>query len=161
MMATTRESNESNASEALTCPTSLWPALSTLIGQPWPPVSEAGIAAFVRGAEDHRLLPIAAGDASLPASLRVRIAERYAQIADAQAQGDRDADDLLARLPGLLSGQWLGVSGVDFRRRIYPAARLRPMNDIDLLVRAEDTRSDRAAARGARIHRETTRAGKQ
>jgi hypothetical protein len=138
MMATTREPSESNASEALISPRSLWPALSTLIGQTWPPVSEAGIAAFVRGAEAHRLIAIAASDDSLPAPLRTRVAERYAEIADAQALGDRDADDLLARLPGLITGQWFGVSGADFRTRLYPSTRLRPMNDIDLLVRAED-----------------------
>ena len=49
-MATPPESRESNAGATLNCPPSLWPALSALAGQPWPPVSEAGIAAFVRGA---------------------------------------------------------------------------------------------------------------
>jgi hypothetical protein len=141
-MATPYQSHESNASGDLICPPSLWPALSTLIGQPWPPVSESGIAAFVRGVEAHRLLAIAAAADSLPGSLRARIAERDAEVAEARASAERDIDDLLARLPGLLSdqlsGRWLAVNGADFRRRLYPSTHLRPMADIDLLVRAED-----------------------
>jgi hypothetical protein len=155
----------SNASGALICPPSLWPALSTLIGQPWPPVSESGIAAFVRGVEDHRLLAIAAaaiagGDDSLPVSLRARIDERDAEVAETRASAERDIDDLLTRLPGLLSGQlsgqWLAVNGADFRRRLYPSARLRPMSDIDLLVRTEDAA---AIARQLVAHGFTPRPG--
>jgi hypothetical protein len=135
-MTTTRESD---AADRLSGPPSLWPALSTLIGQTWPPVSDASIAKFVSGAEAHRLLAIAAADASLPTSLRMRVNERYAEIADAEALCDRDADELLERLRGLLlAGEWLGMNGADFRRRLYPSTHLRPMNDIDLLVRVED-----------------------
>jgi hypothetical protein len=151
----------SNASGALICPPSLWPALSTVIGQPWPPVSESGIAAFVRGVESHRLLAIAAaaiadGDDSLPASVRARIGERDAEVAETRASTERDIDDLLTRLPGLISGQWLAVSGADFRRRLYPSARLRPMSDIDLLVRTEDAA---AIARQLVAHGFTPRPG--
>src|SRR5690349_21443889 len=128
-----------NTSDLPQLPASLWPALSALIGEAWPPVSDAGVAAFVRGAAAHRLLAIAAADGSLPEAVRVSVAEQYAAVAAAQTNNDRDVDRLLARLPGLMTGEWLGVNGVDFRRRLYPSPHLRPMNDIDLLmVRADD-----------------------
>jgi hypothetical protein len=161
-MATPHESSASYATPALICPPSLWPALATLVGQPWPPVSDAGIAAFVRGVESHRLLAIAASDTSLPGPLRARIAERDAQVAEARAATERDIDDLLARLPHLLSGQsgqsgqWLAVNGADFRRRLYPATHLRPMADIDLMARAEDVA---ALARQLVAHGFTPRPG--
>jgi Uncharacterised nucleotidyltransferase len=135
----------------LSLPESLWPALSALAGQPWPPVSEAGVAAFVRAADTHRLIAIAAHAGSLPASLpasvpdslpaslRAAIANRYMEIAEAEATNDRDVDELLARLPCRSTGEWLGVNGADYRRRLYPSTQLRPMRDIDLLVRAENT----------------------
>lgn len=129
---------EVGAPEAFALPPTLWPALATLIGRAWPPGSEDDIAAFVRGAEHHRMLAIAAGDLTLPAPVRARAAERYAEIAEAQAVADRDSDELLALLPQLITRDWLCVNGADFRSRLYPSSRLRPMSDLDLLVRPAD-----------------------
>lgn len=131
-MVTTRAPKTSEAG----WPPSLWPALSALIGESWPPVSDAAVAAFVRGAETHRLLAIAADDGSLPAAVRSRVRERLGELSPARALVERDTDDLIARLPTLMAGaEWLGTNGVDLRLRLYPSPHLRPMNDVDLVAR--------------------------
>jgi hypothetical protein len=63
---------------------------------------------------------------------------RYRETSGAQHAIAREQDETLAMLVEGLRFDWLAVNGADFRTRLYPASGLRPMADIDLLMRPAD-----------------------
>jgi len=93
---------------------------------------------FVGALERHRFLSIAAQDPDLPADVRRHAATRHADVASLAERVVCEQDEILAMLAGSLSCDWLAVNGADYRTRLYPSAMLRPMSDVDILVRPSD-----------------------
>ncbi len=120
------------------CPPSLWRAVASAAGQAWPLRSPEDLAGFVRALERHRLLAIAAGDAGLPADVRLHAGRRHAEMAASAERVVREQDEALAMLASGLRCDWLAVNGADYRARLYPSPALRPMSDVDILIRPAD-----------------------
>lgn len=92
---------------------------------------------FVTLARLHRLLPIAANDPSLEPGLRQAARKTWEPEVAAQDAHSHAVDEHVARVQLLLrSEDVLYVKGVVFRRHLYPDRTLRPMNDLDVVVRA-------------------------
>lgn len=120
-------------------PPSLWPAVAALAGVSWPLASPEECARFLDRADRNRLLTIAAHDLSLPDEVRNAAAARHRPRAEKEyaraAEQEAVAATILATLD---SGSWLALKGADYARRLYADARLRPMNDVDILLRRGD-----------------------
>ena len=120
------------------CPPSLWQAVAATSGHRWPPRSPEDVAEFVGALEGQRLLALAARDPGLPADVRQHAARRHADDAARAERVVREQDDVLTSLVDGLGGDWLAVNGADYRTRLYPASVLRPMSDVDILIRPGD-----------------------
>lgn len=120
-------------------PPSLWKTVATVGSAAWPAHSADDISRFVASADKHRLLPIAAGDPSLPSGIREAAGRKASETAAFRAAQIRDQNDLLENLRRILPAEWLMLKGADYRERLYSSAEARPMNDVDLLVRRQDT----------------------
>ena len=120
------------------CPPSLWRAVASTSGRAWPPRSPEDVEDFVCAVDRQRLLAIAGRDPGLPAEVRQHAARRHAGDATRAERVVREQDDALAMLADGLRCDWLVVNGADYRSRLYPAPVLRPMLDVDLLIRPGD-----------------------
>ena len=130
-------------------PLSLWETLAVFAGTPWPLHSADDADRFLLAADRHRLLQIAAASDSLPPALREAAQERALvsrKILEAQI---REHDELLALLRRILGWEWLMLKGADYRERLYSSPLLRPMNDVDILVRRRDAAATVATLREA------------
>jgi hypothetical protein len=120
------------------CPPSLWRTVASASGLAWPPRSPEDMAGVVRALERQRLLAIAACDTALPADVRQHVEGRLAEVAAPAERIAREQDDALAMLVSGLPCDWLAVNGADFRTRLYPSPALRPMSDVDVLLKPAD-----------------------
>jgi hypothetical protein len=116
-------------------PAGLWPSLHRLAGgERWPPASPAAAEAFVDAAAREGLLPLLAAAPGLPASVAGLLPARRALVALAAARAAIQAR-VLAEVLGILGGEIVLLKGADYARRLYASPELRPMADLDLLVR--------------------------
>jgi len=103
-------------------------------GEGWPPSSGATADQFVARANTEALLPLLFADDGLPPVVadalgRVRALERLsARRSDILLAAERHVSEVLRHEPFIV------LKGADYRHRLYPTPRLRPMQDIDILV---------------------------
>ena len=116
-------------------PPSFWPAIyRTLTLEEWPPEGEPAAEHFVGGCAAHGLLPLLFSSPGLPAAIgRVLDGHRLMQrLIGMQAERVLEAAE---RVGHLLNGERFAfLKGIDYGRRLYSDPRLRPMQDIDVLV---------------------------
>ncbi len=121
-------------------PGGLWAAVNRLAGnRNWPPELEAETRRFLAAAERNRLLPLVANDAAAPPAVAAAAREGWLR----QEHGlDRNSAAIDKEVEGLIAllepHQCLFFNGAAFRHNLYPDAALRPMDDIDVLVRSTD-----------------------
>lgn len=126
-------------------PATIWPSMYALAsGEVWPPRTPAQMDRFAATLRRHRLLPIAANDTALESAVldHVRSAwelDRDAEAAQAAAY-DRELEELI---PLLDRDDYVPIKGVDYRLTLYPDRTLRPMNDLDFLIRTTRLESNR------------------
>jgi hypothetical protein len=118
-------------------PAGLWPRVHALAGGGgWPPADPA---AFVQTTITHGLLPLLLAQADeVPEEVRTELRAHalWGKVFRRRAQ---TVDEARRRLPGLLGGiPYIVLKGADYARRLYPEPSLRPMQDLDILVRVED-----------------------
>lgn len=123
----------------------LWPAVHRLAtGADWPPASAEGARLFVERAMQESLLPLLAAERELPDSVRAAMTGMAAMLA-AQRLRTRVIGTALSEVAELLGDEpFMILKGCDFAYRLYPSPELRPMADIDILVR--EHRMQRVAA---------------
>jgi hypothetical protein len=117
-------------------PDDLWPIVAAEAGVPWPPQDREHARLFVEQAARERLLPIlfftAAPHPLISAELEgwhaYRIANRQRNVTMTQA---------ISRLSELIGDDFVLMKGSDVAHRLYPLPELRPMGDLDILVRRE------------------------
>lgn len=116
-------------------PSRLWVALQHIEGLS--PAREEQASAWVDAVERHRLLPQAlAHPGEWSAPLRRQLECRLEQLQPMWRARVQDQAATLARLLGLLGeGDFIVVKGADVATRLYGEPLLRPMDDVDLLVR--------------------------
>lgn len=119
-------------------PPTLWPFLHGLAAQrPWPPESEATADLLVAQAEREGLLALLFAEPDPPPTLRAAL-ERWSAWPRLQARRAEILLDALRTLSRLLDGEdVLLLKGADYAHRLYPRPELRPMRDLDVLVRRE------------------------
>jgi len=116
-------------------PHGFWPsALRLLVGGDWPPDRDSA-ARFVDACRVDELLPLLARQASLPDALRNAL-DRSAALLRLYDERARLFGAARAEVEDLLQGEtFLYLKGADYGPRLYGDPALRPMKDIDLLVR--------------------------
>lgn len=122
----------------LDLPPSLWPRVhAAAAGEGWPPPDDAAAERFLAQASREGLLPLLFESPDLPPAVQQALARQQAQ----RRLGVRRAEILqqaLDRLGARLAGEaYLLIKGADYRQRLYPRPELRPMQDLDVLVRPE------------------------
>ena len=132
-------------SSRLWVPQSFWSSVHFAGGgSSWPPApGEADL--FVRTLEQDRLL-LVADPGSFDSSVAARLEARRLQLAPGIEARVEEQARTLERLTAVLTpGSWIGVKGVDLGRRLFGDMRLRPMEDLDLLVDPAAMRSQMEA----------------
>jgi hypothetical protein len=121
---------------ALALPESLWPSIHRLAtGDTWPPQDEHHASVFVQRVTEEGLLPLLAATDALPAPV---VSAREGRKAFLSAQRVRAAliGQALSTMAGLLGDEpFIVLKGCDLAYRLYARPDLRPMGDIDVLVR--------------------------
>ncbi|HET7747687.1 MAG TPA: nucleotidyltransferase family protein [Vicinamibacteria bacterium] len=119
-------------------PSSLWPTVHLLAtGQDWPPRSAASAECLYEACLNHGLLPLLFAARGLPAPLSGFLQSRRAVARVLDAQSDRLARAAEAVAATLGREPFVFLKGTDYGRRLYGDPRLRPMQDIDVLVPIE------------------------
>lgn len=134
----------------------LWPLVAASGDLPWPPRTPDEVARFVERATQEALLPIlfAAPPAidgigqALAARRALDAAHRHRVAAISRA---------IASLPALLQEDFILLKGADYAFRLYPAPHLRPMADVDVLVRREHVAAVASRLSAAGMRRNFTR----
>jgi hypothetical protein len=110
-------------------PLELWSSLRALAPEP---------DRFVALLREHRLLPFAANDPHFDGGTLPAVQEAWRQVRDGDDAQSAAYDEELDELVALLDpDDYVFIKGAAFRRTIYPDPTLRPMNDIDIVVRKE------------------------
>lgn len=124
--------------QSVKIPPSLWPAVARVAGASWPPPDAGAAQGIVEQALREGLLPLLFhSEKQLPGNLAAALVSFRAMQ---RAQGARAEAicRVFRRVSGLLEREELVViKGLDYAHRLYPATDLRPMVDIDLLVRRD------------------------
>lgn len=120
----------------LDLPASLWECVHALeAGKGALPASESEAERFVRRASDESLLPLLFQERALPACIG-NVLPRFKALERAHEHRSAVLDQTVLRLCECLSDEELILlKGADYRYRLYPHPHLRPMSDIDVLVR--------------------------
>lgn len=115
---------------------SLWPTLHWLAtGESWPPASDAAATRFVERVTQESLLPLLGGNADLPPLVRAAVSNHSAMLRANLARTEMIAQ-ALATISKMMGREPLIVlKGCDFAFRLYDRPELRPMGDVDVLVR--------------------------
>lgn len=118
---------------------SLWPVVHRLAtGEPWPPASSEDATAFVQCATQEALLPLLFAEDDLPQNVRA-VLPGFAALARANAARTAMILRAFASVPAVLDGEpFIVLKGCDFATRLYPRPELRPMADVDILIREGD-----------------------
>ena len=133
-------------------PGGIWSRVSEAAQVEWPPKNAADAQAFIARCNSEGLLPLLF-EAS-PPEVRADL-EGWRALLAANRQRSRTIASAIAGLPELLGREAVLLKGSDLAFRLYPSPELRPMGDIDVLVRREDLQAvvDRLEKQGFRQRR--------
>ena len=128
-------------------PRSLWPAVFRSVSTDrWPPRSNDAARTFLRACADHHLIGLLADDPDVP-EVVADARKQFGALHHAEVARTRLHADALKQVAHILDGEQLVLlKGCDYAYRLYDKPHLRPMADIDFLVR-----SDRFVAVGQRL----------
>ena len=130
-------------------PPGFWPAVyNVTMGGEWPPQTRASTDLFIKRCAWHRLLPLLSVEAdTLPGFAHAIGSVRMLDRAFAVESARRYA--AVTTVCGIFQDEpIILLKGADYGARLYSQAHLRPIGDIDILVRAD--RFDAVCERGLR-----------
>lgn len=126
-------------------PENLWPLVAASGQLPWPPRTIDDAKLFVDHCWREGLLPILFA-APPPVDSVVAALQAYRALDAANRRRVATIESTITTLPELIGDEFALLKGADYAYRLYPSPELRPMGDIDVLVR-----HDRVAAVLARL----------
>lgn len=128
----------------------LWPRVAAAAGVAWPPADAEAAARFIKRTAREGLLPILFAATPEIEPLRAGLAS-WRALEAANRHRTAALERRITQLPQLLGEDFLLLKGSDLARRLYPSPELRPMGDIDVLVRPERVNAITARLAAANI----------